>query len=176
MIFLLQNVDVEQMNDNYKAPIQPTKKMIEDHEVSHLPFRSWCTACLRGRAKSHPHHQVRDRPEAVSTFSVDYGFFGSPGETPLQTVSGKDLPVLVAYDRKSRAVFAHPVPHKGLMKDDKLDEFPVKVLVRDLDRLGYKRVNGKSDQEGALRAVCNAVKVMWKGEWVPELAPRGEKA
>ena len=156
------------------APVQPTKKMIEDHEVSHLPFRSWCAACVRGRAKSQPHYSVGERPEAMSTFSVDYGFFGSPGETPLQDVSGRDLPVLVAFDRKSKAVFAHPVPHKGLMKDGHVDDYPVKRLVQDLDRLGYKRVNGKSDQEPALLNVLKAVKTHWKGEWVPEKSPKGE--
>ena len=156
------------------APVKPTKQMIADHEVSHLPFRSWCAACVRGRAKSHPHFKCQEREGELSTFSVDYGFFGSPGETPVQAVSGKDLPVLVAYDRKSKTIFAHPVPHKGLEKDGKVDEYPVRVLVKDLDRLGYKRVNGKSDQEPAILAVCNAVKAMWKGEWVPERAPRGE--
>ena len=158
------------------SPIKPTRKMIEDHEVSHIPFRSWCTACVRGRAKSAGHRRIKDRDVEVSTFSVDYGFFGSPGETPLQSVAGKDLPVLIAYDRKSGGIFAHPVPHKGLMKDDKVDDYPVKVLAKDLDRLGYKKVNGKSDQEPALLAVCNAVKVLWKGEWIPERAPIGEKA
>ena len=98
------------------APVQPTKKMIEYHEVSHIPFRSWCAACVRGRAKSAGHRTKKDRVTDVTTFSVDYGFFGSPGETPLQSVSGKDLPVLIAYDRKSGGVFAHPVPHKGLVK------------------------------------------------------------
>jgi hypothetical protein len=64
-----------------KAPMQPTKKMIGDHEVSHLPFRNWCAACVRGRGKSMQHRSL-DEQETVSTFSIDYGFFGSPGETP----------------------------------------------------------------------------------------------
>ena len=108
------------------APIQPTKKMIEDHEASHLPFRNWCAACVRGRAKSMPHRTSHEKDEAISTFSIDYGFFGSPGETPIQSVAGKDLPVLVAYDRKYRAIFAHPVPHKGLKRDGLVDDCPVK--------------------------------------------------
>jgi hypothetical protein len=66
------------------APMQPTKKMIEDHEVSHLPFRNWCAACVRGRGKSMRHRSL-DKQETVSTFSIDYGFLGSPGETPLKT-------------------------------------------------------------------------------------------
>jgi hypothetical protein len=155
------------------APIQPTKKMIEDHEVSHLPFRNWCALFVRGRGKNMQHRSL-DEQEIVSTFSIDYGFFESPGETPLKTVAGKDLPVLVGYDRKAKAVCAHPVPRKGLQKEGHVDEYPVRVIVTDLNRLGCKKVNGKSDQENAILAVCNAVKVLWKGEWIQEKAPKGD--
>ena len=166
------------VSKSMNAPVKPTKAMVEDHEVSHLPFRNWCQACVRGRGKSI-HHRAVDKPEAISTVSVDYGFFGAPGEAPLQSVAGKDLPVLVSKDRDpptgTGAVFAHPVPHKGL-KDrfDRVDEYPVKALVKDLNSLGYKRVNMKSDQENALSAVVDATKVLWKGELVVEKSPKGE--
>ena len=52
-----------------------------------------------------------------STYSADYGFFGVPREAPFEAVAGKDLPVLVGYDRKAKCLFAHPVPHKWLEKD-----------------------------------------------------------
>ena len=71
-------------------------------------------------------------------------------------------------------IYSHPVPRKGLQKEGETDEYPVKVLVRDLDLLGYKRVNFKSDRESALNAVCAAVKVMWKGEIIMEHSPKGE--
>ena len=110
------------ISKSMNAPVKPTKAMVEDHEVSHLPFRNWCWACVRGRGK-RVHHKAVNKPEAISTVSVDYGFFGALGETPLQSVAGKDLPVLVSKDRDpptgAGAVFAHPVPHKGLK--DKFD-------------------------------------------------------
>ena len=135
------------VSKSLNAPVKPTKAMVEDHEVSHLPLRNWCWACVRGRGKSI-HHKAVDKPEAISTVSVDYGFFGAPGEAPLQSVAGKDLPVLVSKDRDpptgTGALFAHPVPHKGLKdKYDRVDEYPVKVLVKDLNSMGYKRVNMK---------------------------------
>ena len=51
------------------APAQPTKKMIEGHEVSTLPFMSWCAACVRARARSQPHFR-RDNCDqgTLSTF------------------------------------------------------------------------------------------------------------
>ena len=36
-------------------PKQPTKQEILEHEATHLPYRSWCRHCVRGRGKSHPH-------------------------------------------------------------------------------------------------------------------------
>ena len=55
------------------SPPQPTPQMIEDHRASgHLPFRSWCPACVRGRGKSVAHKQVDRSEEAVPTISIDY--------------------------------------------------------------------------------------------------------
>ena len=88
-------------------------------------------------------------------------------------MSGKDLPVLVAYDRKSKSALAHPVPHKGLTRDGKVDDYPVRVLVRDLGRLTYKNVDGKIEQDNALLAVFDAVAVMRKGGLHPRESSGG---
>ena len=40
------------------APISPSKAVVESHNVSHLPFRSWCSACVRGRGPSLVHRKV----------------------------------------------------------------------------------------------------------------------
>ena len=31
------------------APVLPSKEEVEAHNVSHLPFRSWCSACVEGK-------------------------------------------------------------------------------------------------------------------------------
>ena len=30
------------------APVLPSNAEVESHNVSRLPFRSWCSACVRG--------------------------------------------------------------------------------------------------------------------------------
>ena len=40
-----------------KSPKAPTKTDREEHEATHLPFRSWCTYCLRGRGRNKPHQR-----------------------------------------------------------------------------------------------------------------------
>ena len=57
-------------------PAKPTPEMIAVDEVSHLPFRSWCSHCVRGRGKSFQHRRVqRDHDdEAHPVVSLDYAF------------------------------------------------------------------------------------------------------
>ena len=33
---------------------------VEEHELTHLPFRNWCRHCVRGRGKEFPHRRVGD--------------------------------------------------------------------------------------------------------------------
>ena len=32
-------------------PREPTQQERAEHELTHMPFRSWCRHCVRGRAK-----------------------------------------------------------------------------------------------------------------------------
>ena len=141
--------------------------MIEEHEVTHLPFRNWCSGCVRGRVKSIGHYAVDKDDEQIPTISIDYGFFGRDGEQPEELVTGQKAPVLIVKDRQSKAVFSHPVPSKGTEHP-----YATKVLMQDLDELGYKRITLKCDQEHALNAVVKAVKREWTGEIVPVHVPK----
>ena len=37
------------------TPTLPGKATIDDHWLDHLPFRSWCGACVGGRDRATPH-------------------------------------------------------------------------------------------------------------------------
>ena len=39
---------------------QPTAREIEEHNVSHIPFRSWCVHCVKGKAVSAGHYRVQE--------------------------------------------------------------------------------------------------------------------
>ena len=36
-------------------PRKPSREEVLEHERTHLPFRTWCRHCLRGRGKEAPH-------------------------------------------------------------------------------------------------------------------------
>ena len=73
-------------------PARPT--LVKAHEVCHVPFRSWCSHCVRGRGKSFSHKAVdhSQDDEGRPVVSLDYGFFGSPGELPADAVGGQKMP------------------------------------------------------------------------------------
>ena len=119
------DAEESQASKSLAGPHQPTQREIEEHEVSHLPFRSWCSACVRGRAKSQAHHLVDHKDdEAIPTVSVDYGFMGKEGELGAREVGSSLLPILIVKDRRSKAIWSVPVPAKGTTHP-----YPARALV-----------------------------------------------
>ena len=60
-----------------KDPGTPTAKEIAEHEITHLPHRSWCAACVAGRSRDRPHKRLNNRDSCqVPTIVFDYGFMG----------------------------------------------------------------------------------------------------
>ena len=56
-----------------KSRMQPTLAELEEHRITHLPYRSWCEHCVRGRAIGQKHH--RSTPASlVPIVAVDYFF------------------------------------------------------------------------------------------------------
>ena len=109
----------------------PPKLKLESHNVSHLSFRSWCSACVRGRGLSQGHRKAdtkTEEAEQVPTVSVDFGFFGLPEDRAHDT-----LPVLIVGDCKSRGIWSHPVPSKGVTH-----LYPARALVADPDFMGVQ--------------------------------------
>ena len=162
-------VDESTVSKAMSGPVKPTAKMVEDHNVSHLPFRNWCSACVRGRGRSQQHRLQDHSGENVPVVSIDYGFFGSSGNAVADGASGSEMPVLVVRDRRSKATWSHLVPCKGTSHP-----WPTKVLVQDLDRTGYRKVILKCDQEPSIIALAMDAKSQWSGECIIEHSPKGE--
>ena len=53
---------------------RPTQAKREEHEVTHVPFRDWCTPFMMGRGRTH-HHATKQRSEDETrrpTFAMDH--------------------------------------------------------------------------------------------------------
>ena len=141
---------------------EPSKRERLEHELTHLPYRSWCRHCVRGRGKNDAHRKMdAEASHEVPHVSMDYCFMGQDEE--------KCLPILVMKDHRSKMVFSHVVPKKGASI-----AYCVSQAVQNLESLGYPKLILKCDQEPAMLDLRNAVVRQCKEggvEIVPESSP-----
>ena len=93
-----------------RTPCSPTRAEREEHESTHLPFRSWCRHCVAGRS-DNPHHQTVSDSEGerrgLLEAHLDYAFLKRDASDEL-------LKILVVKFRPSRAVRVYAAPAKGV--------------------------------------------------------------
>ena len=145
-------------------PLNPTSQQVRKHMLTHMPYRSWCVHCVRGRGKCRSHTRLdEERAEnlQVPHVCVDYGFLGDDEHDT--------MPILVTKDRKTRYLYSHVVPCKGPGHP-----YCVRRLVQNLEGMGYKdvKVIMKSDQENALEDLVRRAASARSGDTVVELVPR----
>ena len=102
------------------AVYQPTHSEYLDHCVTHYPFRAWCKHCLEGRGRElgHEAHRGDKDVRASPVIAFDYCFLSDKGEIVSQegfeAAGDGAAKVLVIRDSRSKSVFAHVVPSKGV--------------------------------------------------------------
>ena len=78
---------------------KPTPEEVANHELTHLPFRSWCKHCVFGRAKADFHKRVEREKNEVPKISWEYMYMreNHEGVRP-EVVEGDGVPILVSKD------------------------------------------------------------------------------
>ena len=109
--------------------------------MTHLPFRAWCLSCVEGKARDRPHRRQDVEEKSLAEVVFDYGFLGAQGEE--ETVA-----IQVARDSRTKMLFAHVVPRKGLTHEHGAED-----MIKDIKKLGYLEVILKCDGEPALKSV-----------------------
>ena len=84
------------------VPVLPSEAEVEQHELTHLPFRHWCRHCVRAKGKESPHHE--SSLGGVSKFATDFLFLGE---------DGMPITIRAGYDGLTKAFFANVVLCKG---------------------------------------------------------------
>ena len=74
----------------------PTQAEVDEHNMTHLPYRSWCTHFVRGCGETHPRHKSGDEARDVPELLMDYCFMGKVDE--------KAQPILVVKERDTRMI------------------------------------------------------------------------
>ena len=138
-----------------RKPEEPSKQEREEHEITHIPFRTWCRHCVRGKSKDSQHRTKKKEEkeeEKVPTISMDYMFLGRKGTNGVEE-EDKMIPVLVIKDGQTKCIFAHVVPKKGGGM-----EWLAKKVVSDIEAMGYGRIILKSDQEVSITELQSELK------------------
>ena len=144
---------------------RPSQKEVDDHERIHLPFRSWCEHCVRGKAQSHPHWQKDKEDTGIPTISWDYMYIKDDEVAP----SEGDTPIVVWKDSNSKGAMAFAVPNKGDC------EYAVRRGSQDVNKiLGYNRMCFKGDQEPALRTMMGNTKILCGDQCTLDDTPVGD--
>ena len=89
---------------NIGDPRLPTQAEVDNHNITHVPYRNWCPHCVRGRGKDLDHRRGIDENHRVREFSFDYCFMGNE--------NGK-VTILVGRERTTGMTIATVVPAKG---------------------------------------------------------------
>ncbi len=150
-------------------PGQPSKKQVEEHRRTHIPYRMWCRWCVLGRGRGHPHR--RHGSAMIAIVGVDYFFItqgtvkfraeldGFPsdeeGERKLDEARrrGEVIKCIAIRCAKSKAVLAHVVPCKGTDEEG----FVANLIVEAIEWMGHTKLIIKADNEPALQALVRQV-------------------
>ena len=144
-------------------PRKPTEKEVEEHELTHLPYRNWCSVCVRAKGRDLDHRKAVGEGREVSEYGFDYCF---PGDE-----LGFKLTVLSGRERLTGMNFGIAVPTKGSS-----GRFAVDKALEFVEEVGdgRERIIVKSDQEPSMKYFVNDfVEAREEGRTILEESPVG---
>ena len=105
-----------------KVEEKPSEEEVDHHNVTHIPYISWCKHCIMGKGRTRDHKRLNNRKRGMPTVSLDYGFMSSARneddedlEAATKEEQGQEgeMPILVGHDSQTGNRFAHIVPRRG---------------------------------------------------------------
>ena len=88
------------------APVGPSQAEIEAHNVTHLPYRSWCRWCVMSKKPNTKHMRAQYAQRDVPLLVGDYAFIRDSRDEDLLTIFvGRMYP--------SRSIVIIPCQQKG---------------------------------------------------------------
>ena len=86
-------------------PRRPTEHEVEEHNLTHVPYRNWCPICVRAKGKDLDHRKSIEEERGLAELSFDYCF---PGDE-----LGHKITILVGRERATGMTMASTIPSKG---------------------------------------------------------------
>lgn len=129
-----------------RHPGDPTAQEVEQHNMTHCPFRSWCPVCVEAQAKEDPHYRdtKADVVNEAPMVSMDYKELSEYDDDK------RKVTVIVCRDKWSKLLAAFVVKAKGSTEC-------AKRIVEYLDVFGYNEIVLKSDNESSIKVLRDEV-------------------
>ena len=126
------------------VPVGPTRQEREDHEAAgHVPYGSWCRACVAGRGRSDAHLTHRTSTSTTTTIGIDHGYLEDRVTLGEQEVGPS--PILVTRSSTTQVTTADVLPCKGSALP-----WCVQALVRAIVATGDAKIILQSENEPAI--------------------------
>ena len=142
-------------------PVKPSQSTVDEHSITHLPFRSWRPQCVMGRGKEMPHLRAAG-DGGLPEVHFDFFFLGPEGKP------GETIAILCGRGRHCRLTMSVAVPIKrtGTYISRRVIAFLCEIGLDHYD------INAKNDNEPALIAIANEVSKIRAagggGKFIPE--------
>ena len=75
--------------------VRPPQDEVNRHMITHLPFRSWCPHCVRGKSHGKHHSRVKSDDKCVPTVCFGYMYMHESSDKS----EDRGMPILVARDK-----------------------------------------------------------------------------
>jgi len=86
-------------------PKLPSQREIEEHNLTHLPYRNWCAPCVLGKGRAAPHFKRSEREDSLAEVHFDYCFMSTIDQTVGDYFDGQGAGI--------EDVYGHDGPHEG---------------------------------------------------------------
>ncbi|CAE7839842.1 unnamed protein product [Symbiodinium sp. CCMP2592] len=134
---------------NVLPPVrEPTEDERQRHEVTHLPYASWCSYCQMHKARDDMHKDVDVTQRGISILSFDFAFTGREEGEKTKQVS------LVLHYQFTGWREAIPVPRRG---GASTRAYLASEVTRLCNMLGYGTIKLRCDPEGVCLALRDAI-------------------
>ena len=144
-------------------PANVSKEEFDSHQLAHLPSRSWCDHCVRGKAVDDAHRPRNDPHRGEAKMGMDYYFLARASD-PQHAKA-----VLNCLDFQPGAVISAMVVKGG-------DPYALAVAPEAIKFTGRTRLIIMSDQENAVKNLVDMIRDSRTHETAVINTPKGSSA
>lgn len=138
-----------------RQTIESIEKEVEEHSLTHCPYRNWCKICVEAQGKEDPHVSTHECSEGIPRFSMDYKEMSEYVED-----QKKKMMTIIMIERQTTMSVAFVVKAKGSIEQ-------AKRILEFIESFGYDKVSLKSDNEDVIKVLRDEAIHLRRAQTIP---------